>query len=155
MSTGWSRNERTAPHKPAVRENLSEEELAIFDLLTTPEPKLTMAQEVEVMAIARQLLEKLHELIEAVDWVSGSGDAGSRVDGDQAALQRSTRGTLPAGPLGCQCQAGLELRAEAVCWWCSRERENSIVGWVRCCGPVTALRTFRTRQQSGHSPCEP
>jgi type I restriction enzyme R subunit len=39
----------------AVREGLDEEELAIFDLLTRPEPKLTNAQEVEVKAVARRL----------------------------------------------------------------------------------------------------
>jgi type I restriction enzyme R subunit len=43
----------------AVREGLDEEELAIFDLLTKPEPELTKTQEVEVKAIARRLLAKL------------------------------------------------------------------------------------------------
>jgi hypothetical protein len=37
----------------AAREGLDEEELAIFDLLTKPEPTLTKAQEVNVKAIAR------------------------------------------------------------------------------------------------------
>lgn len=52
----------------AVREGLDEEELAIFDLLTKPEPKLTKAEETEVKQVARALLEKLHVLIEAIDW---------------------------------------------------------------------------------------
>src|SRR5258708_11658179 len=43
----------------AAREGLDEEELAIFDLLTKPEPKLTKAQEVGVKRIARALLAKL------------------------------------------------------------------------------------------------
>lgn len=49
----------------AAREQLSEEELAIFDLLTKPEPKLTKAQEVLVKKVARDLLRKLkeHELV--------------------------------------------------------------------------------------------
>ena len=52
----------------AVREGLDEEELAIFDLLTKPEPKLTKAQEVEVKAIARRLITKLkHEKL-ILDW---------------------------------------------------------------------------------------
>ncbi len=46
----------------AAREQLSEEELAIFDLLTRPEPKLTKAQEAEVKRVARHLLEKLQAL---------------------------------------------------------------------------------------------
>ena len=46
----------------AAREQLTEEELAIFDLLTRPEPKLTQAQEAEVKRVARELLEKLQAL---------------------------------------------------------------------------------------------
>jgi type I restriction enzyme R subunit len=46
----------------AAREGLTEEELAIFDLLTRPEPKLTKAQETEVKRVARELLEKLEAL---------------------------------------------------------------------------------------------
>lgn len=61
----------------AAREGLSEEELAIFDLLTTPEPKLTNAQEIEVKAVARRLLEKLHELVEAVNWVGNQQTRGA------------------------------------------------------------------------------
>ena len=45
----------------AAREGLTEDELAIFDLLTKPEPKLTKAQEIEVKKVARELLEKLQE----------------------------------------------------------------------------------------------
>jgi type I restriction enzyme R subunit len=43
----------------AAREGLTEEELAVFDLLTRPEPKLTKAQEAEVKRVARELLKKL------------------------------------------------------------------------------------------------
>lgn len=52
----------------AARENLSEDELAIFDLLTRPEPKLTKAQELEVKRVARDLLEKLREQLAIEDW---------------------------------------------------------------------------------------
>jgi type I restriction enzyme R subunit len=52
----------------AVREGLEEEELAIFDLLTKPEPKLTKAQEVDVKAIARRLLAKLKREKLILDW---------------------------------------------------------------------------------------
>ena len=61
----------------AAREGLSDEELAIFDLLTTPEPKLTTAQEQEVKRVARQLLERLHELVGAIDWVRGQETRGA------------------------------------------------------------------------------
>lgn len=61
----------------AAREGLTDEELAIFDLLTTPEPKLTKAQEIAVKTVARQLLEKLHELVDAIDWVRGQATRGA------------------------------------------------------------------------------
>jgi type I restriction enzyme R subunit len=61
----------------AARQGLSEDELAIFDLLTTPEPKLTNAQEIEVKAVARRLLAKLHELVTAIDWVRGQQTRGA------------------------------------------------------------------------------
>lgn len=51
--------------------DLDEEELAIIDLLTRPAPVLTKTQEVEVKKVARELLEKLRELLAAVDWRSG------------------------------------------------------------------------------------
>lgn len=59
-----------------VRESLTEEELAIFDLLTTPEPKLTKTEEQQVKAVARQLLERLHGLVDAVDWLRGQETRG-------------------------------------------------------------------------------
>jgi type I restriction enzyme R subunit len=52
----------------AARENLTEDELAIFDLLTKPEPKLTKTQELEVKRVARDLLEKLREQLGIADW---------------------------------------------------------------------------------------
>lgn len=61
----------------AVREGLGEEELAIFDLLTNPVPKLTKAEVIEVKAVARKLLERLHELIDAVDWQRGQETRGA------------------------------------------------------------------------------
>jgi type I restriction enzyme R subunit len=61
----------------AAREGLTEEELAIFDLLTTPDPKLTKAEEQEVKRVANRLLERLHELVDAVDWVRGQETRGA------------------------------------------------------------------------------
>ncbi len=55
----------------AAREGLSEEELAIFDLLTKPAPVLSKAQELEVKRVARELLEKLRVLVAGVDWLQG------------------------------------------------------------------------------------
>lgn len=61
----------------AAREELTEEELAIFDLLTTPEPKLTKAEEQDVKRVARSLLEKLHDLTGAIDWIRGQETRGA------------------------------------------------------------------------------
>nr|WP_312162541.1 type I restriction enzyme endonuclease domain-containing protein [Brevundimonas diminuta] len=61
----------------AAREELTEEELAIFDLLTTPEPKLTKAEEQDVKRVARALLEKLYDLTDAIDWVRGQETRGA------------------------------------------------------------------------------
>jgi len=46
-----------------VRENLSEEELTILDILTRPAPELTTEEREEVKKIAHHLLEKLHKLL--------------------------------------------------------------------------------------------
>jgi type I restriction enzyme R subunit len=52
----------------AAREGLSEDELAVFDLLTKPKPKLTKGQEVTVKKVARELLEKLQEQLTVDEW---------------------------------------------------------------------------------------
>ena len=51
-----------------AREGLSEEELALFDLLTKPEPALTKKQEADVKKIVRELLEKLKHDLLVLDW---------------------------------------------------------------------------------------
>src|SRR5205823_4725062 len=51
-----------------VRENLSEDELTIFDILTKPEPKLNKREEVQVKKIARELLAKLEREKLILDW---------------------------------------------------------------------------------------
>ncbi len=54
--------------KRGVSEGLSEEELAVFDLITKPEMKLTKKEEGQVKKVARELLEtlKLEKLV--LDW---------------------------------------------------------------------------------------
>lgn len=46
-----------------VRENLSEEELTIMDILTRPAPELTTEERDEVKKVAHHLLEKVHKLL--------------------------------------------------------------------------------------------
>ena len=50
-----------------VRENMSEEELVIFDILTRPAPELSPEERAEVKKVARELLAKLKELI-VINW---------------------------------------------------------------------------------------
>ena len=50
-----------------LRENLSEEELTVFDILTRPGPELSAAERDEVKKVAHQLLERLHALL-VLDW---------------------------------------------------------------------------------------
>jgi type I restriction enzyme R subunit len=50
-----------------VRENLSEEELTIFDILTRPGPELSTQEREEVKKVAHQLLDRLKELL-VIGW---------------------------------------------------------------------------------------
>lgn len=50
-----------------VRENLSEEELTIFDILTRPGPELSKSERNEVKKVAAHLLDRLKK-IQSVDW---------------------------------------------------------------------------------------
>jgi type I restriction enzyme, R subunit len=52
----------------AAREGLNEDELAIFDLLTKPKPKLSKSQETSVKKVARDLLAKLQGQLAVADW---------------------------------------------------------------------------------------
>lgn len=46
-----------------VRENMSEEEQTIFDILTRPAPELTTEEREEVKKVAHKLLERLRSLL--------------------------------------------------------------------------------------------
>jgi type I restriction enzyme R subunit len=50
-----------------VRENMTEEELVVFDILTRPAPELSTEERAEVKKVAKQLLERLKELV-VLDW---------------------------------------------------------------------------------------
>jgi len=50
-----------------VRENLSEEELTVFDILTRPGPDLTDQEREEVKKVAGQLLQRLKDLL-VIGW---------------------------------------------------------------------------------------
>lgn len=50
-----------------VRENMTEEELVIFDILTRPAPELSAAERAEVKKVARELLNKM-KLLLVLNW---------------------------------------------------------------------------------------
>jgi len=54
--------------KRGVSEGLSEEELAVFDLITKPEMKLTKKEEGQVKKVARELLQTLKRERLVLDW---------------------------------------------------------------------------------------
>ena len=54
--------------KRTIAENLSEEELAVFDLLTKPKMKLTKKEELEVKKLAKDLLETLKKEKLVIEW---------------------------------------------------------------------------------------
>ena len=65
----------------AVREDLTEEQLAIFDLLTKPVPSLTDEERVTVKGAAKRLLEHLHDKL-VQDWsrkVATTNDVNSTI----------------------------------------------------------------------------
>ena len=60
-------NSLDAEQERHVRENLTEEELVIFDILTRPAPELTTAERDEVKKVARDLLSRLKGLL-VLNW---------------------------------------------------------------------------------------
>lgn len=60
-------NTLNAEEERHVRENMSEQELVIFDILTRPAPDLTDAEKVEVKKVSRELLAKLKNLL-VLNW---------------------------------------------------------------------------------------
>ena len=60
-------NSLTEEEERHVRENLTEEELAIFDILTRPAPKLSPQERAELKKVARALLGSLKRLL-VLDW---------------------------------------------------------------------------------------
>ena len=57
----------SAEQQRHVRENMSAEELVIFDILTRPAPELSAAERAEVKKVARDLLNRLKQLL-VLNW---------------------------------------------------------------------------------------
>jgi hypothetical protein len=61
-------SERASMNPRTIAEGLTEEELALFDILTKPEPVLTKAEEAEVKRVCRELLATLKREKLVLDW---------------------------------------------------------------------------------------
>ena len=55
-----------------VREQMTEEELVIFDILTRPAPELSEDERAEVKKVARELLQRMKEML-VINWRQKSG----------------------------------------------------------------------------------
>ena len=60
--------ELSEEEQETIREGLTEEEKALFDILTKPEPDLTAKEREEVKAVARSLLQTLKDEKLVLDW---------------------------------------------------------------------------------------
>lgn len=83
----------TEEEERSAREGMTEEELAIFDLLTQPDPILTDDERGTVKASAKKLLEHLHDKL-VQDW-RRKADVMSDVD---STIRRVLDEELPASP---------------------------------------------------------
>jgi len=83
----------TDEEQRAVAEGLDEQELAIFDLLTKPEPVLTDDEREVVKASAKRLLEHLHDKL-VLDWRRKSATAAEV----RTTILDVLDADLPAGP---------------------------------------------------------
>jgi len=89
-----------------VREELTEEELAIFDLLTKPDPTLTKAEEAKVKKVVRGLLAKLKSELLVLDW--------NKRQATRAAVQLGIETELDAGLPEVYDRAIYDRKASAV-----------------------------------------
>ena len=63
---------KASEHYQLFRENMTEEELVIFDILTRPAPELSDAERAEVKKVARELLARLKQLL-VLNWRQKAG----------------------------------------------------------------------------------
>ncbi|WNK01067.1 type I restriction endonuclease subunit R [Thalassospiraceae bacterium LMO-JJ14] len=72
----------------AMREGLTEEELAVFDILTKPEPELTDKERTEVKKVCKALLETLKAEKLVIDWRNKSQARGAVEQAIKAVLDQ-------------------------------------------------------------------
>ncbi len=90
-----------------VRENLSEEELVIFDILTRPAPDLSSDERAEVKKVAKELLARLKQLL-VLDWRQKSAARASLRMEIEATLDQGLPGVYERQLYADKCAAVFE-----------------------------------------------
>lgn len=80
--------ELSEEEQETIREGLTEEEKALFDILTKPEPELTEKEREQVKAVARSLLQTLKDEKFVLDWTKKEQARGAVRQVIEVALDR-------------------------------------------------------------------
>jgi type I restriction enzyme R subunit len=91
--------------KRAISERLTEEELAIFDLLTKPDMKLTKSEEAQVKKVAKELLETLKREKFVLDWRKRQQTRAAVRVAIEEVLDELPEGPYPRPVYAAKCQA--------------------------------------------------
>lgn len=93
----------TAEEQETIREGLNEEEKAIFDILTKPEPELSEKERKQVKAVARSLLQTLKDEKLVLDWTKKEQARGAVRQAIEVALDRELPEAYDEGLFNQKC----------------------------------------------------
>jgi type I restriction enzyme R subunit len=89
----------------AMREGLSEEEKAVFDILTKPEPKLTEKERDQVKKVCRTLLQTLKDEKLVIDWSKKERARGAVRQAIEVILDRELPDAYDEGLFNSKCDS--------------------------------------------------
>ena len=93
----------SAEEQATIREGLNEEEKAIFDILTKPEPELSEKERKQVKAVARSLLQTLKDEKLVLDWTKKEQARGAVRQTIEVALDRELPEAYDEGLFNQKC----------------------------------------------------
>ena len=99
-----------------VRENMTEEELVIFDILTRPAPELSTEERAEVKKVARELLNRLKQLL-VLNWRQKAAARSRLKLAIEDALDFRAPASLHARPVSAEVLRGVRARYESYPEW--------------------------------------
>jgi type I restriction enzyme R subunit len=94
----------SAEEQETIREGLTEEEKAIFDILTKPEPALTDKEREQVKAVARSLLQTLKDEKMVLDWTKKEQARGTVRQAIEVTLDRGLPDAYEPGVFNQKCE---------------------------------------------------